>query len=177
MRGELYTQAPDLFRWWNFLLIIILGFFCVILQYTLVPKVGLSGYGPEWVLILSLYVALRSELWQALLMAFILGFIRDAAGSGILGLTQFSHVTIIWLFFHFRGRVNFFNPLALGLLLFTLALLTNAFIVTPIMTLLGWPLLSAAPISLFLVSSLATAIVGLPLFALLNFLTAPREKQ
>ncbi|MDL2227176.1 hypothetical protein LJB86_05935, partial [Deltaproteobacteria bacterium OttesenSCG-928-M10] len=63
----------------DFLLVSFLGLLLVAVQSSLIAWTGLAYlYCPEWVLVLAVYVILRTDLWLAVLGAFVLGFIRDA---------------------------------------------------------------------------------------------------
>jgi hypothetical protein len=116
-------------------------------------------------------------LWVAVLAAFVLGFFRDAVGGLLLGLWQFSLILVIWLFYPFRSRLNFFSPLTLTPLVFILLLGSYLFVMTPVMAILGWPSQSFNPLPAFLVSSALTAITAPPLFSFLKWLTGAREEE
>ena len=148
-----------------------LGLILVAVQSSLIAWTGFVFYCPEWVLVLTVYIVLRTELWLAVLGAFVLGFIRDAVGGGVMGLYQFTLVLLVWLFYPFRNRLNFFNPLTLIVLTFILSLGGYLFIMTPVMAVLGWPGNTFNPIPVFLISSLTTALTSPVLFFFLDWLT------
>lgn len=164
----LYTAAPLTFKAGDFIRALVCGLLLVIVQSSVAARAGLSGYGPEWVLALTVYVILRAELWVAIVAAFLLGFIRDAVGGGVLGLNQFTLVLIAWFFHPFRARLNFFSPLTLAPLVFILGLGGQLFIMTPIMAVLGWPSQNFNPLPAFFVSSSLTALCAPPLFFVLD---------
>ncbi|MDR1044941.1 MAG: rod shape-determining protein MreD [Candidatus Adiutrix sp.] len=167
----LYAGRPTPFGPREFVKVLACGLILVIVQSALSALAGLAGYGPEWMLPLALYVALRSELWAAALAAFCLGFFRDSAGGLLLGLWALTLVMLVWLFYPYRSRLNFFSPLTLTPLVFILALGGYLFIMTPIMAILGWPEGGFNPLPGFFVSSLATALTSPPLFVFLRWLT------
>jgi len=174
---ELYPAKPNVFRSVDFLKVVVLGLLLVAFQSCIAAWIGLPGYNVEWVLILAIYVALRTPLWTAALAAFVLGFLRDAVGGGLLGLYQFTLVLLVWLFYPYRARLNFFTPLTLIPLVFILGLGGYLFIMTPVMAVLGWPGRNFNPIPGFLVSSLASALAACPAFAVLDWLTTSKDKQ
>ncbi|UQZ89230.1 rod shape-determining protein MreD [Deltaproteobacteria bacterium Smac51] len=169
--STLYTAAPIVFKGWDLVKVVLAGLLLVIIQSSMAAFAGLSGYGPEWVLALTIYVALRAELWLAILAAFALGFIRDAVGGGFLGMHQFTLVLITWFFYPFRARLNFFSPLTLMPLIFILGLGSQLFIMTPIMAVLGWPSHTFNPLPAFFVSSSLTALLAPIVFIALDRLT------
>lgn len=174
--GSFYSSKPVAFGFFDFLKITAAGVILVIVQGSLTALTGFSGYGPEWVLVLAVYVALRTELWVAVLAAFTLGFFRDAAGGFLLGLWPVTLIMVTWLFYPFRSRLNFFSPLTLAPLIFILLLTGYMFVMTPIMAILGWPSEQFNPLWGFLVSSLLTALTAPPLFVFLDWLTGHKER-
>lgn len=154
----------------DFLVLTILGLLLVAAQSSLIAWTGYSAYCPEWVLVLTIYIALRSELWVAVLGAFVLGFIRDVVGGELLGLYQFTLVLLTWLFYPFRARFNFYSPLTLVPLTFILSISGYLFVMTPIMAVVGWPGRQFNPIPAFFVSSLATALTAPCVFFVLKLL-------
>lgn len=156
----------------DFLLLAFLGLLLVAVQSSLIALTGFASlYCPEWVLVLTVYIILRADLWVAVLGAFVLGFIRDALGGGVLGFYQFNLVLLTWLFHPFRSRLNFFNPLTLMPLTFILGFGGYLFVMTPIMAVLGWPGNTFNPVPVFLISSLTTALSAPVLFCFLDWLT------
>ena len=156
----------------DFLLLAFLGLFLVAVQSSLIAWAGFASlYYPEWVLVLTIYIILRTDLWLAVLGAFVLGFIRDALGGGVLGLYQFTLVLLTWLFHPFRSRLNFFNPLTLMPLTFILSFGGYLFVMTPVMAVLGWPGNTFNPVPAFFISSLTTALTAPVLFYFLDWLT------
>lgn len=173
----LYTAAPLFFKAGDFVRVLVCGLLLLVVQSSVTAFTGLSGYGPEWVLALCVYVILRADLWVAIMAAFCLGFIRDAVGGGFLGLHQFTLVLITWLFYPFRARLNFFSPLTLAPLVFILGLGGQLFVMTPIMAVLGWPSHNFNPLPAFFVSSSLTAILSPPLFFVLDRFRGRKEKE
>lgn len=173
----LYAAKPRVFKAGDFFKVTGLGLFLVTFQSAMTAWTGLPGYGVEWALILSVYVALRTPLWIAVLTAFTLGFLRDVVGGGLLGLYQFTLVLLIWLFHPYRSRLNFFTPLTMIPLVFILALGSYLFIMTPVMAVLGWPGRNFNPVPGFFISSLATALAAYPVFAVLDRLTGDKDKD
>ncbi|MDR2946133.1 MAG: rod shape-determining protein MreD [Candidatus Adiutrix sp.] len=172
-----FSVKPWEFKPGDFLKLMLVGLLLVAFQGTFTAWLGRPGYGVEWVLILSVYVALRAPLWVAALAAFILGCLRDAAAGGLLGLYPFTLILLIWLFYPYRGRLNFATPLTLVPLIFLLTAGGYLFVMTPLMAVLGWPGRNFNPIPGFFVSSLASALAAWPVFALLNCLTRERENN
>ncbi|MDR1921095.1 MAG: rod shape-determining protein MreD [Candidatus Adiutrix sp.] len=175
--SKLYVAAPAVFKPRDFFRVIMLGLGLVVFQSSVIAWAGISGYGPEWVWPLAVYVALRSELWVAVLAAFLLGFFRDAVGGGFLGLHQFTLALVIWLFHSFRPRLDFFAPLTLMTLILVLSLGGCLFVMTPIMAALGWPSDHFNPWPVFFFSSSSSALVAPFLFRFLQWLTREREKR
>jgi rod shape-determining protein MreD len=168
------TAAP-VFGPRDFLKVAAFGLFLVIVEGFLAAWLGLIGYGPEWMLVLTIYVALRSELWVTVLAAFLLGFFRDALGGFMLGLWPLTLIMVAWLFHPSRLRLNFFHPLTLMPLIFMLSLGGYLLIMTPVMTILGWPGSGFNPLPAFLVSSLVTALTAPPLFSFMDWLTNNKD--
>lgn len=159
----------------DFLKVLALGLFLVSVEGFLAARLGLPGYGPAWMLVLTLYVALRSELWVTVLAAFLLGFFRDTLGGFMLGLWPLTLIMVAWLFHPSRLRLNFLHPLTLIPLIFMLSLGGYLLIMTPVMTILGWPGSSFNPLPGFFVSSLVTALTAPPLFSFMDWLTNNKD--
>lgn len=161
----------------DFLEVAALGLFLVIVEGFLAAWLGLTGYGPEWMLVLTIYVALRSELWVTVLAALLLGFFRDALSGFMLGLWPLTLIMLAWLFHPSRLRLNFLHPLTLVPLVFILSLGGYLLIMTPVMTILGWPGNGFNPLPGFLVSSLVTALTAPPLFSFMDWLTNNKDQS
>ena len=174
--SNLYIAAPLPFKGRDFFMVILAGFLLIVIQSSTTAFISLSGYGPEWALPLTVYVALRADLWVAVLTAFILGFIRDAVGGGFLGMSQLVLVLVAWLFYPFRARLNFFSPLTLTPLIFILGSGVALFIVTPLMAVLGWPSRNFNPLPAFFVSSSLTAVLAPLLFLILDLFRKTKDK-
>lgn len=175
--AALAPAAPVAFRFRDFLKVGVLGFFLALVQGVLAAWLGLTGFGPEWMLVLTVYVTLRADLWAAVLAAFGLGFFRDAVGGGLWGLHPFALALIAWLFHPYRSRLNFFSPLALTPLVFILGLVGNLFILTPVMAILGWPGQNFNPLPSFLISSTVTAVTAPLIFYFLRRLTGHQDSD
>lgn len=170
--AKVYTAAPVVFAPRHLLLVMAVGFAVIVVHGAMAPWASLSGYGPELIVILVVYAALRGEeAWMALLAAFALGFLRDAVGGSFLGFNQFTFVLLAWLFHPFRTRLNFFSVPILMALVFFLWLGGQLFIMTPVMAVLGWPSYTFNPLPAFFVSAAATAFLAPPLFFVLDRLT------
>ena len=161
----------------DFFKIMAVGLILSILQCFLASRIGYPGFGPEWMLPLAVYVALKSELWSTALTAFCLGLIRDVTAGFLLGLWSLHLVMLVWLFYPYRLRLNFFNPLASTPLLFILSIGGYLFIMTPLMAILGWPSDKFNPLPAFFTSALLTALTTPPLFGFLNWLTRDKESE
>lgn len=161
----------------DFAKLLALGLILSILQCFLAAKIGYAGFGPEWMLPLAVYVALRSELWVAALSAFCLGLVRDVASGFMLGLWSLHLVMLVWVFYPYRSRLNFFSPLTSTPLIFILSIAGYLFVMTPLMAILGWPSEQFNPLPAFFISSLVTALSSPPLFALLNRLTYDKDPE
>jgi len=168
------TTAP-VFGPGDFIKVTAVGLLLVIVEGFGATLFGLAGYGPEWMLVLTIYVALRSELWVTVLAAFILGFLRDALGGFMLGLWPLTLIILAWFFYPSRLRLNFFHPLTLTPLIFMLSLCGHLFIMTPIMAIVGWPGSRFNPLPAFFISSLITAVTAPVLFSFLDWLTGNKD--
>lgn len=175
--AALTPAAPVVFGFWDFLKVEALGLFLALIQGALAAWLGLVGFGPEWMLVLTVYVSLRTDLWAAVLTAFILGLFRDAVGGGLWGLHPFTLGLTAWLFHPYRSRLNFFSPLALTPLIFILGLVGNLFILTPVMAILGWPGRNFNPLPSFLISSAVTAVTAPLIFYILQRLTGHKDSD
>ena len=158
----------------DFLKVLLCGLLLLPVQGALGAIIGRPGYGPEWMIVLTVYVALRSELWVTVLAALALGAGRDALSGFMTGLWPLTLIMLSWLFHPSRFRLDFFHPLALISLIFMLTLGSYILILTPIMAILGWPGNQYNPVPFFLVSSLTTALTAPPVFALLNLMTVAK---
>jgi rod shape-determining protein MreD len=156
----------------DFLKVTILGLFLIAVQGAASPWLGAAA--PEAAAVLVVYVVWRSEKWVAVLAAFILGFFRDAAGSGLLGVYQVALILLAWAFYAWRRRVHLESPPALMFCVFGLTLGHSLLIVTPLTALLGWPGPGFNPVPALLASALTTALAAPPLFWLLKRLTGDR---
>ena len=170
--GKSYLGVPVEFLFSDFIKVIILGLGLVIVQGSLVGWVGLDGYGPEWVLVLMVYVCLRAELWVAIICALILGLFRDAMSGWLWGFHPLIFIMIIWMFYPLRTRLNFFSALTLIPLIFILCLGGYLFVMTPLMVLLGWPGSDFNPLPSFISSSILTAITAPFIFKFLHLVTS-----
>ncbi len=177
MPGVLSPAAPVFFGPRDFLKVMALGLLLVLVQGSLAAWLGLAGFGPEWALVLAVYVALRSDLWVAVLASFFLGLFRDVLGGSLWGLHSLTLVLLIWLFHPYRARLNFFSPLALAPLVLVLSLVGYLFIMTPLMAILGWPGHTFNPLPGFFVSSGVTAVTAPPLVLLLERLTRNKDPR
>lgn len=169
--------APVIFGPRDFFKLLVVGLLLVFVQGSLAAWLGLAGFGPEWMLVLAVYAALRADLWVAVLTGFILGLFRDVLGGTLWGLHSLTLVLLIWLFHPYRARLNFFSPLALTPLIFALSLAGHLFIMTPVMAILGWPSQNFNPLPGFFISSGVTAVTAPPLFLLLERLTKPKDSR
>ena len=175
--AALFQDSQLAFGIRDFVKLLALGLILSILQCFLAARIGYSGFGPEWMLPLAVYVALRSELWVAALSAFCLGLIRDVTSGFMIGLWSLHLIMLIWLFYPYRSRLNFFSPLTLTPLIFILSIGGYLFIMTPLMAILGWPSEKFNPLPAFFTSSLVTALTTPSLFSLLNWLTRDKDPK
>ncbi len=175
MKGRLYGSTPLYFRPSDFLKVLILAFILLALQASLAVFIGRGGYGPEWMLPLVIYVALRAELWLAVVTAFLLGIMRDALGGDLWGLNALSLVLTVWLFYPHRNRFNFFTPWLTVPLIFILEFWRSLFITAPIVFFLQWPTISFNPLPPFFTSAIVTSFTAPILFVILRFLTSPKD--
>lgn len=174
---DLFPDQKSLFGPRDFFIVLALGFLAAAGQCVLAARLGRGGFGPEPLLVLALYVALRSELWSAALAGFCLGLIRDLTGGMLVGLWSLNLVMLVWLFYPFRRRWNFFSFLTLTPLVFFLSIGGALFIMTPVMAILGWPGAQFNPLPAFFSSSIFTAVLAAPLFLLLDKLTLKSETE
>lgn len=166
-----YVNSPR-FGALDFLLAAVLGLALTAAQAAAVPWTG--GVGPESALILVIYAAWRAEKWPAVLLAFILGFFRDAAGGGLLGMHQTALILTVFFFHPWRRRVRLEAPLPLMLCVFFLALGGDFLVLTPLMAMLAWPGPGFNPVPSLLASALVSALAAPPLFWLLRRLSEGR---
>lgn len=177
MPAPLFPDSQPVFGPRDFFKLAVLGLLLIVLQCFLAARIGYSGFGPEWMLPLAVYVALRSDLWVAALTAFCLGLIRDVVAGSLPGLWSLHLVMLVWLFYPYRSRLNFFNPLTLTPLIFILTLGGYLFIMTPLMAILGWPSEKFNPLPAFFISALLTALTSPPLLSLLDRLTNGKDRS
>jgi rod shape-determining protein MreD len=156
----------------DFLLVIILGLVLTAVQAAAVPWTGIAG--PEAAVILVVYAAWRAEKWAAVLVAFILGLFRDAAGGGLLGIYQTVLILSAWVFHPWRRRVRLEAPLPLMLCVFSLTLGGDLLVLIPLKALLAWPGPGFSPAPALLASALTSALAAPPLFWLLQRLPGGR---
>lgn len=175
--SALFPDRQFIFGPRDFFKILGLGLLLAVIQCVLTARTGYSGFGPEWMLTLTIYVALRSDLWVTALAGFFLGLIRDVCGGMWLGLWSLHLVMLAWLFFPYRSRLNFFSPLTLTPLIFILCLGGYLFVMTPLMAILGWPSEKFNPLPAFFISSFFTAITSPLLFTLVDRLTRCKDPE
>lgn len=175
--AQLYCATPTEFGLGDFLKVIVLGLILAMVQASLAAVVGLNGFGPEWLLVLAVYMALKADLWVAVSGAFVLGCFRDAMSGWLWGLHPFTFVLLIWLFYPSRSRLNFFSTLTLVPSIFILCFGGFLFIMTPLMAIWGWPGLGFNPLPAFLSSSIITCLTAPVLFKLLEWITKPKSKR
>ena len=166
------TVSPPPFGIVGFLTVTILGVFLIAVQGSVAPWTGEAS--PEAAMILVVYVAWRAEKWAAVLMAFILGLFRDAAGGGFLGIYQVALILAAWAFHPWRRRVHLEASLPLMLSVFILTLGAGFMILIPLTALRGWPGPGFNPVPGFLASALISALAAPPLFWLLERLPGGR---
>lgn len=173
--GSSYLDAPADFPATDFMKITVFGLLLVIVQSSLAAIFRLDGFGPEWVLVLVVYVSLRANLWVAIVCAVILGCFRDAMSGWIWGFYPFTLVMIVWMFYPFRTRLNFFSTLTLVPLIFILCFGGYLFIMAPLVAIVAWPGANFNPLPAFISSSVGTAITAPVIFRILKWLTVPRK--
>ena len=173
--GALFTAKQFVFQGRDFVKVMICGLFLTVVQCVLAARLGWAGFGPEWVLVLAVYVALRADLWLAVISAFILGFLRDLVGGGIWGMSSLVLVLTVWLFFPFRSRLNYFSSLTLVPLIFILSLSGCLFVMTPVTAALGWPGENFNPLPSFFMSSITTALIAPLTFSFLEWITTNKK--
>jgi rod shape-determining protein MreD len=156
----------------GFILVTVLGLALIAVQGAAAPWTG--GAGPEAAVILVVYAAWRAEKWTAVLVAFILGLFRDAAGGGLMGMYQVALILTAWVFHPWRRRVHLEAPLPLTLCVFSLTLGGDLLVLTLLTALLGWPGPGFNPVPAVLVSALASALAAPPLFWILERLPGGR---
>jgi rod shape-determining protein MreD len=156
----------------DFLLVLGLGLVLTAAQAAAVPWTGVAS--PEAAVILVVYAAWRGEKWAAVLVAFILGLFRDAAGGGLLGIYQTALILTAWVFHPWRRRVRLEAPLPLMLCVFGLTLGGGLLVLAPLKALLAWPGPGFNPAPALLASALASALAAPPMFWLLQRLPGGR---
>ena len=167
-----YLGMPVEFLFTDFIKVIALGLALVIVQSSLVGWFGLDGFGPEWTLVLAVYVCLRAELWVAIVCALILGLFRDAMAGWLWGFYPLTFIMIVWMFYPLRTRFNFFYALTLIPLIFILCLGGYLFVMTPLMVLLGWPGSDFNPLPSFISSSVLAALTAPFIFKFLHLISS-----
>lgn len=157
------------------------GLVVQILQTTIQPWVIPWGHGPDLSIILVVYLGLKAPLTSGAFLVTALGFLKDGGGGGILGINPGIFLLVFLAAALVRQRLD---PNALWhLALFVLAFSVFAGVLAwGSFCLLGGSvdLISfswSSPAVVYLVSALITALLGPPLFGLLDLLRPKAEPR
>ena len=151
-----------------------IGFIFLLFQTTIQAWLAYGQFGPDLCLLIILYYGLNTPFITGAVLCAVVGFLKDTAGGGVLGLYPGIYLVVFW----FVGRIRqSFNPSApffvmLYILAFTvwaglLYWMSLYFLGRPIRFI---PDRIGGPTGIFLISSLFTALCGLPVFRVLDFI-------
>ncbi|MDR1545450.1 MAG: hypothetical protein LBU12_01770 [Deltaproteobacteria bacterium] len=128
---------------------------------------------PDWVMMLTVYLALRAELWLASLTAFALGGFKNALGLGPDGIDQLALLLAAGAVKLLSRSLKLLEPTAAGLLTGALDLLKNAIFMPGFMTLMNWPYpVSAVILAACLGQAVMTGVAASFFFGVLDRLFA-----
>ena len=129
----------------------------------------------DFPLVVVVYIALRRDAWQALVVGTLAGLIVDAASGGLVGAGGFSKTLTAYVIYFAATRVNLENPLLRIPVLAAASLLDSAIYVFW-HRVLGYP--PAAPLMQTMSYRLiATTVVGTLVLYVLDALVAERNAQ
>jgi rod shape-determining protein MreD len=161
----------------NVIFILFMGLFLTVLSFlpTVVRAIGWAS--PEWSLILVVFLAFRSGILTASVVAFALGCFHDAltvSPEGLESLSLLSLVIIVSLCSELVKVNNFF----LMALLAMATLIKNTIFIPGFLSLMGlYQGLSSVTFFECLVKALVTGLVTVPVMTVLDFLGARVERQ
>jgi rod shape-determining protein MreD len=169
---------------WNYrtiLLFAAIGMVFLVLQTTIGIWAGPSGHGPEFLIVLVIFLGLRAPLTRGAILSAGFGFFRDAAAGGIFGLSAGIFFVIFLVTHRARQRLDPTAPWYLAIFIFLTTLAAGGLSLL-MLHLFGWgpPLWSLSyygPAASLIKSSLFTTLVGLPLFWACRLIaTRPEER-
>lgn len=158
----------------------VIGLGVQILQTTIQPWVIPWGHGPDLSIILVVYLGLKAPLTSGAFLVTALGFLKDG-GGGIMGLNPGIFLLVFLAAALARRRLDPNAPWHLMLVFLAFSVLAGA-LAWGYFYLLGGTvdLISfswSGPAVVYSVSALATALLGPPLFRLLDLLRPKVEPR
>ena len=156
----------------GFIFIFFLGFFILIFQTTVARWYDISGWSPDLILIIALYLGLHAPITSGVFLTVALGFLRDTAAGGVFGLSPAVYLPLLFVSALARRKLDpsppWYSSLFVLAAYLVAGLLQWGFLYT-----FGWPLphLSltwSGPLFPFLVSAVLGGILGPPCFWILG---------
>ena len=169
---------------WNYktiLYLVGLGLLLLVLQTTIGLWAGPSGHGPEFLVVMVVFLGLKAPLARGAILSAGFGFLRDATSGGIFGMCAALFFVIFLATHRARQRLDPTAPYYLALFIF-LATLGVGGLSVLMLHMFGWAPQSFSfsyygPAASLLMSSLLTMILGLPLYWICKWLASQPEEQ
>jgi len=151
----------------GFVVYLAVGLILLVFQTTISPWLLPWGYYPDLTLLLIINLGLIAPLLKGAVLAAVLGFLKDAAGGGTLGLTPFVFFLIFLAIRYARQNLDPKTPGYLMLFIFVFSLAGGG-LTWFLIYILGEPLdflslCRSGPLSVYLISTVVTTLVG-PIF-------------
>lgn len=169
---------------WNYktiLLFTAVGLALTVLQTTIGLWAGPSGHGPEFLLVMVIFLGLRAPLARGAILSVVFGFFRDATAGGIFGLSAGVFFVIFLVTHRARQRLDPTAPYYLAFFIFLTTLAAGGLSVF-MLHLFGWgpqlwSLSYYGPAASLLKSSIFTTLIGLPLFWICKSIASRPEER
>lgn len=158
--------------WKGFFFFLITGLFFIVAQTTLATWVDTRGYGPDFCILMAIYIGMQLPAYQGAPIVALLGFFRDATAGTVLG---FYPALYLMLYMTTNVTRQKLDPAApWHLVIFILTFTIGANLLTWLgLQVFGWtfsiiPQSMASPISVLIISTIMTAVIGPLLFTILG---------
>ncbi|HER44302.1 MAG TPA: rod shape-determining protein MreD [Candidatus Eisenbacteria bacterium] len=150
--------------------IVLLAVVIFVLQFKVVPSIGLLGAAPDLVTVLLVALALERGTVGAVVIGFALGFLQDLGNASYLGVYALSKSLVAYGVSRFGAGFLPESILFKGVLIFAASLFNEA-VVLVVTAGFDVPAMIVSFIRYSIPASLYTAVVGVVVFAVVDAVT------